>query len=56
MKFEWESLDKNTRRLKVIGGWVLHSNAYYNGSNESTCSESMTFIPDPEWHWVITKY
>jgi hypothetical protein len=51
MKFEWERLDVNTCRAKVIGGWIIHS----VGGDDVTQSESMVFIPDQNHKWRIEK-
>lgn len=59
MKFEWELLDKNTRRAKVIGGWVMlhekHALASKNGQDSILCSESMVFVSDHNHEWVIDE-
>lgn len=64
MKFEWEMLSSenyfmgymmSTHRAKVLGGWLVLNRNYCNGK-ETSISESMIFIPDPEYKWVITEY
>lgn len=59
MKFEWENIHRRefndvlnaTTRAKVFGGWVLHH--LLCDENESSQSESMVFIPDPNHEWQI---
>lgn len=62
MKFEWEKIDSwgqesgcCTWRAKVFNGWALRVMTWENTSNEepATQSESMIFIPDPNYQWVI---
>lgn len=59
LNFEWEELDKNTKRAKVIGGWILHHDkhalAAKGKESHILCSESMVFIPDPGFQWRIEK-
>ena len=43
IKFEWEYLDDETTRAKVIGGWIIRS---YDGN-----CESMVFVKDPLHVW-----
>jgi len=44
LPWQWEALDDETSRAKVIGGWVL---CHKTGSK----SESMVFIQDKEHAW-----
>lgn len=54
MKIEWEIIHDHpqnvTSRAKVIGGWVLHS--LTSNPADTSCSESMVFIPDTNHRWV----
>jgi hypothetical protein len=52
MKFEWQKIEKYTRRAKVFGGWIIHS----FDSVEDSLSESMVFIPDPKHEWDLEDY
>jgi len=61
IEWQWEVLDTNTARAKVMGGWlVLHLQQTF-GSNETSKkadikiinSESMVFIPDREHEWTV---
>lgn len=57
--WQWEKIDDNTARVKVLGGWVvLHiQQTYFNGEAKKQTnvnvnnSESMIFIPDQDWQW-----
>lgn len=55
----WEELDKNTRRVKVIGGWIVHHDkhalAQKGKENHILCSESMTFVSDRDHEWAIVE-
>lgn len=58
--FKWQRLQagkKNdtesyTNRVKVIGGWILHS---FSWRETGSCSESMQFIPDAFHQWEIEE-
>lgn len=52
MKFQWEELDDDCQRTKVMGGWILRSRNINHCNTEYTV-ESMVFIPDPEHKWQI---
>ena len=43
--FEWEELDEETERAKVIGGWIV----FHNFSD----GESMVFVADIDHEWQI---
>lgn len=57
VEFKWEKLDDNTRRCKVINGWlVLHTTSMYGSDGkkkEAALSESMIFVADQHWEWQI---
>lgn len=42
--WEWEQIDKNTKRVKTMGGWLVHHSM-------SKSSESMYFLTDTDWQW-----
>ncbi len=44
-EWQWEKLDKNTKRAKVIRGWLVHT----SGGK----SETMVFVPDLDHEWHI---
>lgn len=52
MKFQWEKLDSECQRAKVIGGWVLRSRDVDDCNTHYTV-ESMVFIHDPKHEWNI---
>jgi hypothetical protein len=44
--FEWEKMSEtftDVHRVKVIGGWIVHT--------QSQVGESMIFISDPNHEW-----
>jgi len=62
MQWNWERLDANTYRAKVIGGWiVLHCGGANSCSDTLSSaelkklplSESMVFMPDRDHEWTI---
>lgn len=56
MEWNWEMLDEQTARAKVIGGWVLNHNFSKDlkGKCEAQC-ESMIFIADRDHEWTIVQ-
>jgi hypothetical protein len=46
IKFEWEAIDSQTLRAKVLGGWLVR---YHSHSG----AVSMTLVPDPEHKWAV---
>lgn len=46
--FEWEWIDKLSRRAKVIGGWLIITEA---ASNKGGVALTSTFIQDTDWQW-----
>lgn len=58
IEWQWEILDENpasaTKRAKVIGGWVLVHQTYYDlGTQKARLCESMTFIADRDHEWHV---
>lgn len=51
LKWEWEVLDENTMRAKVIGGWIVLHHAEKN----KQLTESMAFVSDRDHGWQIIK-
>ena len=49
-RWEWEKLDEVSRRVKVVGGWIVQSEAM---SPKGQCAISAVFIPDSEHQWGI---
>lgn len=65
MKFEWETLNsyngnsegESIRRVKVFGGWIVRNNtiSYRLIGQQTTLSESMVFVPDPNHDWEVEE-
>lgn len=61
IEWEWEKLDTNTFRAKVIGGWIIRCIGGFlrnevvsvKEAKNLSMSESMTFIPDRDHEWHI---
>ncbi len=57
IEWQWEKLDANTSRVRVIGGWIVHHDKHAlakKGNSENIlCSESMVFIADRDHEWFI---
>ena len=49
----WETLDANTCRAKVIGGWIVRSE--YVLPKERLCCTSSVFIMDKDHEWYIKQ-
>ncbi len=50
IEWQWEKLDAYTKRVKVIGGWLVH-HGWDNHKN--SCSETMQFVSDRDHEWHI---
>jgi hypothetical protein len=50
IEWKWEKLDEFTFRAKVIGGWLVHTQATEKG-RMSCC---MSFVQDKDHEWIIT--
>lgn len=50
---EMERVNKFMDRLKVPGGWLVHTSNYDTGTNESAISEALCFFPDPKYEWDL---
>lgn len=50
--FEWEKLDEDTTRAKIIGGWIIYISDHDDetGNPVGAC---MVFIPDTNHEWKI---
>ena len=46
----WEILDEFTKRIKVIGGWIVLNGSH---TNKGSISESMCFVVDRDHEWMI---
>lgn len=55
IEWQWEKLDENTLRAKVIGGWLV--NYMITIDNEKGkdigISQSMQFVADRDHEWAI---
>ena len=51
IEWQWEKLDDETARARVIGGWlVLHKTHAKNNS-----AESVTFVADRDHEWCVVE-
>lgn len=57
---KWEQMNvdpdwayQTTRRLKVIGGWLVETSGTTPVSSVSEINVAVTFIPDPNHEWEI---
>jgi hypothetical protein len=61
IEWQWEKLDGNTLRAKVIGGWIVRciggllktEVTSVKDAKSLPMSESMVFVPDRDHEWVI---
>lgn len=53
MNIEWEKIDEEIHRAKILGGWlVTHKNAFsIPDSSSLNFSYSICFVPDPNHEW-----
>jgi hypothetical protein len=52
IEWEWERLDANTSRAKVIGGWMVRSEW---ATNKSGVALSSMFVADKDHCWNILQ-
>lgn len=53
---EWEQINDNTERLRLHGGWALHTYRHQIVMDKFFVnSEALEFIPDPKGLWVLEK-
>jgi hypothetical protein len=50
IEWEWEILDEFSKRVKVMGGWLVIHGSH---TNKGSISESMCFVPDRDHEWHI---
>lgn len=63
LKFEFETIDDNHQRAKVIGGWLVKATedcfvSLHEDSRPETgyqWTASIAFVPDPKHEWEIDK-
>jgi hypothetical protein len=53
MPWEWEVLDNDTYRAKVIGGWLVAK--ILKGRKSEDIGQTMVFVNDQDHMWVILK-
>ena len=46
LDWEWEKLDDYSCRVKVIGGWIVHT-------ENKKQAISQVFVPDHEHGWIV---
>lgn len=51
---EWEKVCSSTRRLKIYGGWLVHSSDIIQRDSDAM-SESMVFVPDTAHVWHLSE-
>lgn len=53
---DWEPVNSNTHRLRVPGGWLVHTGErLITGDKIYVNSEALVVLPDKEAHWVLEK-
>lgn len=59
---EWETIDNNHQRAKVIGGWIVKSivDVIHNVPDRGMIDgrdwrEAMCFVPDQMHYWKVKK-
>ncbi len=49
--FEWEILDEDTIRAKVIGGWIVYTSE--RDDMNAVGGAAMVFVPDVNHEWEV---
>lgn len=53
---DWEPVNQNTQRLKVPGGWIVHTSARMITADKFFVnSEALVYVSDKDGHWVLEK-
>ncbi len=52
IEWKWEKLDDVSRRVKVIGGWLVQAEVL---SNKGPCAVSTVFVADRDHEWHIIE-
>lgn len=52
IEWHWETLDQNTSRAKVIGGWLVH--VFMEDRNRKFSTSSVAFVADRDHEWYIS--
>ena len=50
LEWEWETLDDNSCRAKVIGGWLVR---HWSNDGRRITSDTMVFVADRDHEWSI---
>lgn len=50
VRWEWETIDQNTKRVKVVGGWLV---IYQEISVKGHSTMTSQFIADSSFEWHI---
>lgn len=50
VEFKWEQLDENTKRVKVMSGWLI---VHCTKGTKNNFTESMVFLADQHWEWQV---
>lgn len=49
---EWETIDSNTVRMKVVGGWVVRYQEW-DALGTITVAVATCYVPDNKHSWVL---
>lgn len=53
---DWEPVNQNTQRLRVPGGWMVHtSERLITADKIHVNSEALAFLADKDGHWALEK-
>ena len=53
IEWKWEDLDNSSRRIKVIGGWIVQTKIFEESKRGVMISESSVFVADRDHEWEI---
>ena len=53
IEWQWEQLDEGTRRVKVIGGWLVNTHRRLDNGKSATFDQALAFVSDRDHEWTI---
>jgi|HubBroStandDraft_5_1064220.scaffolds.fasta_scaffold20468_3 hypothetical protein len=45
--WNWEQIDESTKRVKVMGGWLIHTTV----TTKNSCATNTIYLHDQDWQW-----
>lgn len=54
IEWKWEQIDDGTRRVKVMGGWLVNTHRIINNGKAMLSDQALVFIADKDYEWQPT--